>query len=172
MYQINGISSNISDFLFCLSFGEIIEFLCQVTYSWSDVSHLQWNMLHLITITISHMYTNLQTQPLISVGKHDTPGDQKCPYMLGLIQLDWQHNFIRCSKGMQMHLKWGTDIDTVHTCLPPFNPRIWNISLVSWHVLQPCLVTWWKASECAGNILINVCQAQLFCYMRLHVLTF
>jgi hypothetical protein len=29
-YQIHGISSNVSDFLFCLSFGEIIDLPCQV----------------------------------------------------------------------------------------------------------------------------------------------
>ena len=143
------------------------------------MSHLQWNMLHLITITISHMYTKLQTQPLISVWRHDTPGDQKCPYMLGLIQLDWQHNFIRCSKGMQMHLKWGTDIDTVHTYLPPLNPRISRI----WNKYFTCIVTCSTTLSCYlmegitmcweyTNTLINVCQAQLFYYMRLHVSTF
>ena len=136
-------------------------------------------MLHLITITISHMYTNLHTQPLISVGKHDTPADQKCPYILGLIQLDWQHNFIRCSKGMPMHLKWGTDIDTVYTYLLPFNPRISRI----WNKYLTCTVTCSKTLSCYlmegitmcweyTNTLINVRQAQLFYYMRLHVLAF
>ena len=32
-YQIHETSSNVSDFLLCLSFGEIIDFLCPVTYS-------------------------------------------------------------------------------------------------------------------------------------------
>jgi len=72
------------------------------------------------------MYTKLHTQPYISVGSSDMPGDQNCPYMLSLIQLDGQHNFIRCSKVTLMHLKCGTDTDTVHTYLPPLNPRIRN----------------------------------------------
>jgi len=110
-------------------------------------------MLHLITITIGHMYTNLHTQPLISVGKHDTSGDQKCPYLLDLIQLDWQHNFIRCSKGMQMHLKWRTDIDTVHTYLPPFNPRISRI----WNKYFTCIVTCSKILSCYLMEGITMC---------------
>jgi len=95
---------------------------------------------------ISHTYTKLHTQPYILVGWSDTPGDQNCPHMLSLIQLDGQHNFIRCSKGTLMHLKCGTDTDTVHTYLPRYLKQLFHLYHdMFWNLVLLVPVKFYKA---------------------------
>ena len=179
IYQIHGISSNISDFLFYLSFGEIIDFLSQVTYSWSDVSHLQWNMLHLITITIGHMYTKLTYTTFNFSWEAWYIWWPKVPILAWPNTVGLTAQFYQVFQRDANALKVGNRYWHCTYILPPFIPCISCI----WNKYFTCIVTCSTTLSCYlmegitmcweyTNTLINVCQAQLFYYMRLHVSTF
>ena len=157
MYQIHGISSNISDFLFYLSFGEIIDFLSQVTYSWSDVSHLQWNMLHLVTITISHMYTNTTLNFSWEAWYTCWP---KVPIHAWPNTVGLRAQFYQVFQRDANALKVGNRYWHCTYILPPFIPCISCI----WNKYFTCIVTCSTTLSCYLQSLTRTCTSNLNFY--------